>query len=156
MIQEHLVVLNLAENTEQVDDVSRQFLQAACMKTLVDHIDLLVTRHRGIGAQRFSAENGEKRKGTGTKNLSKIAFGQAVLVFFFGKDEKAIARKGQTVGLVIAGTMLIWLAANWAGPALGLPGRYALLFDFAALAALIWAMVVIYQIWQARRAPKDT
>ena len=41
------------------------------------------------------------------------------------------------------------------GPALGLPGRYALLFDFAALAALFWAMVVIYQMWQARRASRE-
>jgi hypothetical protein len=70
------------------------------------------------------------------------------------QQEKALARKGQTVGLVIAGTMLIWLAANWAGPALGLPGRYAFLIDLLALAALFWAMVVTYQIWQARRADK--
>ena len=71
------------------------------------------------------------------------------------QSDKAQSRKGQTVALVIAGTMLIWLAANWAGPALGLPGRYALLFDFAALAALFWAMVVIYQMWQARRASRE-
>lgn len=70
------------------------------------------------------------------------------------QQEKALSRKGQTVGLVIAGTMLIWLAANWVGPALGLPGRYAILIDFLALAALFWAMVVTYQIWQARRADK--
>lgn len=68
------------------------------------------------------------------------------------KQDRALARKGQTVGLVIAGTMLVWLAANWLGPQLGLPGRFALLIDFAALAALFWAMVVIYQIWQARQA----
>jgi hypothetical protein len=71
------------------------------------------------------------------------------------QSEKALARKGQTVGLVIAGTILVWLAANWAGSALGLPGRYALLIDFAALAALFWAMVLIYQIWQARRSADD-
>lgn len=68
--------------------------------------------------------------------------------------QQAIARKGQTVGLVIAGTMVLWILANMAGPALGLPGRYALLFDFAALAAMIWAMVNIYQIWQARQSEK--
>ena len=65
-----------------------------------------------------------------------------------------LAKKGQTVGLVIALTMVLWLIANLAGPALGLPGRYALLFDFAALAALFWAMVVIWQMWQARQAEK--
>lgn len=68
--------------------------------------------------------------------------------------DKTLAKKGQTVGLVIALTMVLWLIANLAGPQLGLPGRYALLFDFAALAALFWAMVVIYQMWQARRADK--
>ncbi|KAJ04894.1 DUF5337 domain-containing protein [Sulfitobacter mediterraneus] len=70
------------------------------------------------------------------------------------ETDKAIARKGQSVALVIAVTMVLWIVAQWAGPALGLPGRYALLFDFAALAALFWALVVIYQIWQARRAAK--
>ena len=65
--------------------------------------------------------------------------------------DEVIARKGRMVGLVIAATMLIWLGAQWLGAAMGLPGRYALLFDFAALAALFWAMVVIYQMWRARQ-----
>ena len=70
-------------------------------------------------------------------------------------EDRALARKGRTAGLVIAVTMCLWLAMQWAGPALGLPGRYALLFDFAALAALFWAMVVIYQMWQARAASRE-
>jgi len=68
--------------------------------------------------------------------------------------DTSLAKKGQTVGLVIAITMVIWLIANIAGPQLGLPIRYALLFDFAALAALFWAMVVIWQMWQARQREK--
>jgi hypothetical protein len=40
------------------------------------------------------------------------------------------------------------------GKMVGLPGRFALLFDFAAMAALIWALVNIYQIWRARQADK--
>ena len=68
--------------------------------------------------------------------------------------DRALAKKGQTVGLVIAITMVLWMIANLAGPQLGLPGRYALLFDFAALAALLWAMVVIFQMWQARQHDK--
>ena len=62
----------------------------------------------------------------------------------------ALARKGRMIGLVIAGTMVLWIAMQWIGPQLGLPGRYALLFDFAALAAMIWAMVGIYQMKRAR------
>ena len=30
-------------------------------------------------------------------------------------------------------------------------GAFALLFDFAAMAALIWALVNVYQLWRARR-----
>ena len=66
-------------------------------------------------------------------------------------EEAALARKGRTAALVIAGTMLLWLAAQLLGPAFGMAGRYALLFDFAALAGLFWALVVTYQIWRARR-----
>ena len=68
-----------------------------------------------------------------------------------GPQDQVLARKGRVVSLVIAGSMLIWLAAQWVGKQAGLPGRYALLIDFAAIAALIWALVNIYQIWRARR-----
>ncbi len=68
-----------------------------------------------------------------------------------GQTEQQMARKGRMVALVIAGTMLIWMAAQVVGRAAGLPGRYALLLDFAAIAALIWALVNIYQIWRARQ-----
>jgi len=65
--------------------------------------------------------------------------------------DQEIARKGRHVALVIAGAMVIWFGAGLLGGALGLPGRYALLVDFAALAALIYAFVNIYQIWRLRR-----
>ena len=70
--------------------------------------------------------------------------------------EKALARKGRHISLVIAGTMVLWLLLTLLiGPALGLPGRFALLFDFAALAALIYAFVNIYQLRRARRESQD-
>lgn len=65
--------------------------------------------------------------------------------------EQHLARQGRIVGLVIACAMLIWIVAQWAGPQLGLPGRYALLIDFAAIAALIWALVVAIGIWRKRQ-----
>jgi hypothetical protein len=67
------------------------------------------------------------------------------------QQEQYLAKRGRVVAIVIAATMLIWMAAQWLGQAMGLPGRYALLFDFAAIAALIWAVVNIYQIWRVRR-----
>ncbi|KGM48534.1 DUF5337 domain-containing protein [Pseudooceanicola atlanticus] len=69
------------------------------------------------------------------------------------KDE-AIAKKGRTVALVIAGAMLIWMGAQVIGPQLGMPGRFAFLFDFMAIGALVWALVVASQIWRARRDDK--
>lgn len=68
-----------------------------------------------------------------------------------GQQEQQLAKKGRVVAIVIACAMLLWMAAQWIGQAAGLPGRYALLFDFAAIAALIWALVNVYQIWRARR-----
>jgi hypothetical protein len=65
--------------------------------------------------------------------------------------DKAIARQGRIAAIVVAGAMLFWLVAQWAGPQLGLAGRYALLIDFAAMAAFVWAFVVALQIWRARR-----
>ena len=65
--------------------------------------------------------------------------------------DQMIARKGRHVALVIAGAMVIWLGAQWLGPEIGLAGRYALLFDLAALAALTYAMVNIFQIWRLRQ-----
>lgn len=68
------------------------------------------------------------------------------------EQDKAIARKGRHIALVIAGTMVAWLAMTlFIGPALGLPGRYALLFDLAALAGFIYAVINILQLWRMRQ-----
>ena len=66
------------------------------------------------------------------------------------QDQKQ-ARAGRVVSPVIAGAMVLWLAAQWLGPQLGLPGRYALLIDFAAIGALVWALVVTLQLWRKRQ-----
>ncbi|PIE14601.1 MAG: hypothetical protein CSA70_01660 [Rhodobacterales bacterium] len=65
--------------------------------------------------------------------------------------ETALARKGRVASLVIAVTAVLWIAVQFFGPKLGMPGRFALLFDFAAIAAFIWALVVTLQIRRARR-----
>lgn len=65
--------------------------------------------------------------------------------------DELLARKGRHIAVVIATTMILWLLLSLVvGPAL-LPGRYAFLFDFAALAALIYAVVNIVQLWRMRQ-----
>ena len=66
-------------------------------------------------------------------------------------QDRATSRKGRMVAIVIAVTMLLWMAVQYLGGRLGLPVRYVFLFDLAALAAFFWALVVTYQIWRARQ-----
>lgn len=68
-----------------------------------------------------------------------------------GNKQAQNARKGRVAAIVIAVSMMLWIAAQALGRRLGLPDHYAFLFDFAALAALLWALVVTYQIWRDRR-----
>ncbi|MGH1465251.1 MAG: DUF5337 domain-containing protein [Cognatishimia sp.] len=67
------------------------------------------------------------------------------------QTEQQLAKRGRMVSLVIAGTLLLWMLIQVIGQQVGLPGRFALLFDFAAIAALIWALVNVFQIWRARQ-----
>ena len=61
------------------------------------------------------------------------------------------AKKGRTASLVIAGAMLIWLGMQWAAVQLDISSRYMLLLDLAVMAAMVWSLVVTFQIWRARR-----
>ncbi|MCF6231835.1 MAG: DUF5337 domain-containing protein [Rhodobacteraceae bacterium] len=65
--------------------------------------------------------------------------------------DQDMARKGRHVATVIATAMVVWFGAGLLGAGLGWPGRYALLIDLAALAALVYAFVNIYQIWRMRQ-----
>lgn len=66
-------------------------------------------------------------------------------------DAVKLAAQTRLVAFVIAGTMILWMGAQWLGSKMGWDARYVFLFDFAALAAFFWAMVVTYQIWRQRR-----
>ncbi len=61
-------------------------------------------------------------------------------------------RKARTASIVICCTAVLWLGLQLFAQQLNLAGRYAFLFDFAALAALFWAMVVLYQVRRSRIA----
>ncbi len=61
------------------------------------------------------------------------------------------AAQTRTVGIVLAGTMILWMGAQWLGGRLGWETRFVFLFDLAAIAAFLWALVVTYQIWRGRQ-----
>lgn len=63
------------------------------------------------------------------------------------KDD-GTGRTGRLVAIVIAVTMVLWLLGQWIGGQLGLDPRYAFLFDFAAIAALVWSLVVTARLWR--------
>ena len=61
------------------------------------------------------------------------------------------AAQARLVGIVLAATITLWMGAQWLGGTLGWQTRFVFLFDFAALAAFLWALVVTYQIWRGRQ-----
>jgi uncharacterized iron-regulated membrane protein len=71
------------------------------------------------------------------------------------KERRGEIRQSRVVGLVIAVTMLIWILAQSLGSYLGLPGRYALLIDFLAMVAFLWAIISGLLMWRSRRITRN-
>ncbi len=67
------------------------------------------------------------------------------------EHDKAFARKGRTTGLVIAGGGLAAILAPVIVQGFGLQPRFEMLIYFGSLAAFVWAMVNIYQLWRMRQ-----
>jgi predicted MFS family arabinose efflux permease len=61
------------------------------------------------------------------------------------------AHQARLVGIALAATMGLWLGAQWLGGQLGWEARFVFLFDLAAIAGFVWALVVTYQIWRGRQ-----
>jgi hypothetical protein len=67
------------------------------------------------------------------------------------EEDRALARQARVVSIVIAVAMILWLGGQWLGGKLGLEARYVFLLDFAAIGALLWALIVGINIWRKRR-----
>lgn len=61
------------------------------------------------------------------------------------------SKQARIASIVILVTFVVWMGASWIGGRIGLPVRFAFLFDFAALAAFFWALVVLVGVWRKRR-----
>ncbi len=68
-----------------------------------------------------------------------------------GPDEAKLASQMRLVGIVLAATIILWMGLQWLGGQLGWQARFVFLFDLAALAAFVWALVVTYRIWRQRQ-----
>ena len=71
------------------------------------------------------------------------------------RERRGEIQQGRVVGLVVAVTMLIWILAQSLGSYLGLPGRYALLIDFLAMVAFLWAIISGILMWRSRRTTRN-
>ncbi len=62
-------------------------------------------------------------------------------------------QKAQTrlASIVILVAMLGWMLVSFIGGKFGLQPRYAFLADFAAIAAFIWALIVLFKVWRQRQ-----
>jgi high-affinity Fe2+/Pb2+ permease len=65
--------------------------------------------------------------------------------------DRALAAQARTAALVVAVAMVAWMGVQWLGGRLGWEARVAFLFDLAALAAFLWAMVVTWRVWRSGR-----
>ena len=70
-----------------------------------------------------------------------------------GPVPDARARQARQVALVLAGTMVVWMAAQWLGGQFGWETRFVFLFDMMAMAAFVWTMAVTWRLWRSRRQP---
>ncbi|WP_405406297.1 DUF5337 domain-containing protein [Paracoccus sp. Ld10] len=67
-------------------------------------------------------------------------------------DPAQDARQMRLVAIVIAVTMLIWLAIQAIGQHYDWAGKWAFLADLAAMGAFVWSLIVTWRIWRRRNA----
>ena len=65
-----------------------------------------------------------------------------------GRRSDADRAQIRLASMVIAVSMLLWFGASFLGGRLDLPARYAFLVDMLTLAALGWALWVIFSVWR--------
>lgn len=66
------------------------------------------------------------------------------------EKDRAFAAQMKRVGIVLLGTIVLWVLVQDYGSQQNWPPRYALLADMAALAAFVWALVTTWRLWKQR------
>ncbi len=60
-------------------------------------------------------------------------------------------KQTRLAAIVILVTFPGWMGFSWLSGQIGLEPRFVFLADFAAIAALVWAMVILFQVWRKRQ-----
>ena len=66
-------------------------------------------------------------------------------------SEKPDAAQVRLATIVSVAAFLLWMAGSALGGALGLPVRFAFRLDLMCIAALVWALAVLYRVWRRRQ-----
>jgi Family of unknown function (DUF5337) len=66
-------------------------------------------------------------------------------------EDRSRAVQARLAAFVLAGTMVLWMGAQWLGGQYGWQARYVFLFDMLAMAAFVWTMAVTWRLWRSRR-----
>ena len=68
-----------------------------------------------------------------------------------GPDKTDDRAQVKLVSIVLVATMGGWLVLQELGRQYGWAPRFALLFDLAAFAGFVYALIITYRIWRKRR-----
>ena len=67
------------------------------------------------------------------------------------EEEKAFARAGRKIAVLIAAAGLLAILAPWLVVTLGLEPRYEIFFYLVAMACFVFAMVNLAVMWRKRK-----
>ncbi len=66
-------------------------------------------------------------------------------------SKKAEQKQTKLASYVMLASVVVLMGGSWLGGQLGLPVRYAFLFDLIAMAGFAFAMITLFRVWRARQ-----
>ncbi len=67
------------------------------------------------------------------------------------QDKEAEQKQTKLASYVMLASVMVLMGGSWLGGQLGLPVRYAFLFDLIAMAGFAFAMITLFRVWRARQ-----
>jgi hypothetical protein len=83
------------------------------------------------------------------KEAGKLKYLLIKVIYRFILNKKAKSQM-RIASVVIISTIVGWMLINFLGSQLNWAPKFAFLFDFCAIAAFVWALVVIFRVWLNR------